>query len=93
MSVPTGTVHHDTSTLALVVVLLLSGGMQQSTKGVAHKVVERCLLARKQLVLLQCASFLLDCFLDGSWLCLTALLGSLAGHAQWSLGQVCCHRL
>ena len=64
VSAPTGTVHHNASILALVVIFLISMCMQHMTKGVAHQVVKRCLLAREQFVLFPCASFLLDCLLD-----------------------------
>ena len=87
------TVQHDTTIFVLVIILLLSICVQQSTNRIAHEVLKRCLLVREQFVLLQCASFLLDGLLDWPRLGLAMLFCTLSCSTQRTLGQVCSRRL
>ena len=88
VGVPAGVVHHDAATLVLVIGLLLSVGVEESSERVAVEVVEGGFLAREQAVPLQGPRFPFNRPLDASRGGPAPLFGVLAGGAQWSVGQV-----
>ena len=86
--VSAGMVHEDTSSLVLGIAVLLSIGIQQTSKRVADEVVDRDLLTGEQVVPLQDANFRLDGFLDAFRHRSAPLLGILTGSAQRSMSEL-----
>ena len=85
-----GVIHKDASTLELVLLVLLSVGVEQSSWGAGDEVIDRHLLAREQVVGLQTVPFCGDRSSDRSRHGLSPLFGKLTGRAHRSLTQLCC---